>query len=366
MTNSGTEACMSAIRLARGFTKRDKIIKFDGCYHGHGRFAARQGRQRLAHVRATPTAPGVPADFAKLTIVLPTTTRRRSRPRSPRTEMKSRASIRRAGAGQRGFVSAQAGLPGIPARDYENQRRGAGLRRSDDGFSARAGRRAGTLRHHADLSCFGKIIGGGLPVGAFGGRADIMGLPCAARPGVSGGHIERQSAGDGGGDCGARRTRGNPHPGPLRSDGRGRIIGSRRTCWSPHDNRPTVRKLFPSPIGWERGPGVRASVYTRLEQTRLTTGGRHEGRRQVAGVPVTFNRCGSMFCGYFTSEPVWNVADAMKADRERFKKILPRFCSTPGSIWPHRNSRPVSCPPRTAKADIQKTVDAAAKVMRQI
>src|SRR5204862_604181 len=70
MTNSGTEACMSAIRLARGFTKRDKIIKFDGCYHGHGDsllVKAGSGALTFGH----PDSAGVPADFAKLTIVLP-------------------------------------------------------------------------------------------------------------------------------------------------------------------------------------------------------------------------------------------------------------------------------------------------------
>src|SRR5881397_1609473 len=70
MTNSGTEACMSAIRLARGFTKRDKIIKFDGCYHGHGdSLLVKAGSGALTF--GNPDSAGVPADFAKLTIVLP-------------------------------------------------------------------------------------------------------------------------------------------------------------------------------------------------------------------------------------------------------------------------------------------------------
>src|SRR6202453_2298512 len=173
MCNSGTEATMSAIRLARGFTKRDKIIKFDGCYHGHADsllVKAGSGALTFGH----PDSAGVPAAFTQHTIVLPF------------NEIEPVRAAFAANAGQiAGLivepVPGNAGLylprPGYLEflRDITAQH-GAllifdevmtGFRLSYGGAQERFGLRP-------DLSCFGKIIGGGLPVGAFGGRKEIM------------------------------------------------------------------------------------------------------------------------------------------------------------------------------------------------
>src|SRR5437899_7542507 len=173
MCNSGTEATMSAIRLARGFTRRDKIIKFDGCYHGHVDsllVKAGSGALTFGH----PDSAGVPAAFTQHTIVLPF------------NDVDAVKAAFAANAGQVAEIIVEP-VPGnaglyLPKPGYLQflreitQSNGAllifdevmtGFRLAPGGAQERFGIRP-------DLSCFGKIIGGGLPVGAFGGRGDIM------------------------------------------------------------------------------------------------------------------------------------------------------------------------------------------------
>ncbi|HXC35139.1 MAG TPA: glutamate-1-semialdehyde 2,1-aminomutase, partial [Candidatus Acidoferrales bacterium] len=173
MTNSGTEACMSAIRLARGFTGRDKIIKFDGCYHGHAdSLLVKAGSGALTF--GNPDSAGVPADFAKHTIVLP---------------FNDVEDVKAAFAANRNEIAAlivepvpgNAGLY-LPREGYLEFLRditsahGALLIFDEvmTGFRLAPGGAQERFGISPDLTCFGKIIGGGLPVGAFGGRADIM------------------------------------------------------------------------------------------------------------------------------------------------------------------------------------------------
>ncbi|MEZ5302144.1 MAG: glutamate-1-semialdehyde 2,1-aminomutase [Verrucomicrobiales bacterium] len=173
MVNSGTEATMSALRLARGFTGRDRVIKFEGCYHGHvDSLLVAAGSGALTHGR--PDSAGVPAAFAELTLTLP---------------FNDPAAVERAFAECGGEIAAVI-LEPIPAN--------AGLIPPAEGFLAFL--REITQKHGAllifdevmtgfrvakggvqelvgitpDLTALGKVIGGGLPVGAFGGRADIM------------------------------------------------------------------------------------------------------------------------------------------------------------------------------------------------
>ena len=173
MCSSGTEATMSAIRLARGFTRRDKIIKFAGCYHGHSdSLLIKAGSGALTH--GNPDSAGVPASFAQETIVLP---------------YNDTAALAAAFAGYPGQIACVILEPYIG---------NVGFIRPDVGYLQHV--RELTARHGAvlifdevmtgfrisrggvqevehitpDLTALGKIIGGGLPVGAFGGRADIM------------------------------------------------------------------------------------------------------------------------------------------------------------------------------------------------
>src|SRR5580704_1239113 len=173
MTNSGTEACMSAIRLARGFTKRDKIIKFEGCYHGHvDSLLVKAGSGALTF--GNPDSAGVPAAFTQHTVVLPF-----NDPEAVRAAFA-------ANAGQIAGIIIEP-VPGnagvyLPRPGYleflrEITASDGALLIFDEvmtGFRLAFGGAQERFNIKPDLSCFGKIIGGGLPVGAFGGRSEIM------------------------------------------------------------------------------------------------------------------------------------------------------------------------------------------------
>ena len=171
---------------ARGFTKRDKIIKFEGCYHGHAdSLLVKAGCGALTF--GNPDSAGVPAAFTQHTIVLP---------------FNDVEAVRAAFAANPGKIAGSSSsrcraMPVCICRNRatwnfcarsRGKRRAADFRRSDDRLSPGARRSAGALRHHAgpDL-LLGKIIGGGLPVGAFGGRAEIMDFSRRSA-GVPGGH----------------------------------------------------------------------------------------------------------------------------------------------------------------------------------
>jgi glutamate-1-semialdehyde 2,1-aminomutase len=182
------------------------------------------------------------------------------------------------------------------------------------GFRLAQGGAQERFRIVPDLSCFGKVIGGGLPVGAFGGRAEIM-------------------------DCLAP-------VGPVYQAG----------------------TLSGNPVAMAAGIAalqelMTDNAYAKLEQlgALLETGMREAAK--TAGVPVQFNRCGSMFCGYFTSEPVHNLADAMKSNRERFKKYFHGMLEEGIYLAPSQFEAGFVSTAHSA-ADIEKTVRAAAKVMK--
>src|SRR5712664_73540 len=173
MCNSGTEATMSAIRLARGFTKRDKIIKFDGCYHGHAdSLLVKAGSGALTF--GNPDSAGVPAAFTQHTIVV------------PYNEVEPLKAAFEANKGQIAGIIVEP-VPGnaglyLPRPGYleflrEITRTKQTILIFDEvmtGFRLAKGGAQERFGIAPDLSCFGKVIGGGLPVGAFGGRAEIM------------------------------------------------------------------------------------------------------------------------------------------------------------------------------------------------
>src|SRR5258708_14788226 len=254
MCNSGTEATMSAIRLARGFTKRDKIIKFDGCYHVHVDsllVKAGSGALTFGH----PDSAGVPAAFTQHTVQLP---------------FNDREAVPAAFAANAGQIAgiilepvpANAGLylpePGYLEFLREITSASGALLIFDEvmtGFRLGLGGAQARFGIAPDLSCFGKIIGGGLPVGAFGGRAEIM-------------------------DCLA----------PL----------------GPGDQAGT---LSGNPLAMAAGIAAleelaAGGVYCKLEELAEQLEAGMKDAAKSAGIPVRFNVCGSMFCGYFTSEPV--------------------------------------------------------------
>ncbi|MGA2243284.1 MAG: glutamate-1-semialdehyde 2,1-aminomutase [Verrucomicrobiota bacterium] len=326
LCNSGTEACMSAIRLARGFTKRDKIIKFDGCYHGHADsllVKAGSGALTFGH----PDSAGVPAAFTRHTIVLP---------------FNDADAVKAAFAANKNEIAGiivepvpgNAGLylpkPGYLEFLSEVTRANGTLLIFDEvmtGFRLAPGGAQERFGIKPDLTTLGKIIGGGLPVGAFGGRADIMDLLAPLGPVYQAGTLSGNPLAMAAGIAALEEL----------SVGRGVPTAPRRAGDSP--------------------------PYQRLEKLggQLETGMKDAAKS--AKVPVTFNRCGSMFCAYFTGGPVWSLADAMKSDRERFKKYFHGMLAEGIYLAPSQFEAGFISTAHSP-ADMEKTVKAAAKVLR--
>jgi len=315
MCNSGTEATMSALRVARGFTRRDKIIKFDGCYHGHHDsllVKAGSGALTFGH----PDSAGVPAAFTQHTIVLP---------------FNDLSAVREAFAANAGQIAGiilepvpgNAGLylpkPGYLEGLRQITREHEALLIFDEvmtGFRLAKGGAQERFGITPDLSCFGKVIGGGLPVGAFGGRAEIM-------------------------DCLAPL-------GPVYQAG----------------------TLSGNPLAMAAGIAAlqqleSTDAYTKLESTGSALEAGLKAAARQAGIPVQFNRCGSMFCGYFTTDPVHNVADAMKSDRERFKKFFQGMLAAGVYLAPSQFEAGFISTAHGPE-EIEHTIQAAGKVLKTL
>jgi glutamate-1-semialdehyde 2,1-aminomutase len=315
MCNSGTEATMSAIRLARGFTKRDKIIKFDGCYHGHAdSLLVKAGSGALTF--GNPDSAGVPAAFTQHTIVLPYNEVEPLKAAFVANKEQIAGIIVEPVPGNAGLYRPK---PGYLEFLREIANANGALLIFDEvmtGFRLAKGGAQERFRIAPDLSCFGKVIGGGLPVGAFGGRAEIM-------------------------DCLAP-------VGPVYQAG----------------------TLSGNPVAMAAGIAaleelMSNNAYAKLEQLGAQLEAGMTDAANSANVPVQFNRCGSMFCGYFTSEPVHNLADAMKSDRERFKKYFHGMLEEGIYLAPSQFEAGFVSTAHSA-SDIEKTVKAAAKVLRTL
>ena len=173
MTSSGTEATMSAIRLARGYTGRDKIVKFEGCYHGHSDSLLVKAGSGMLDI-GEPTSKGVPADFAKHTITLPYNDPQAIKECFEKWSEEIACVIVEPIAGNMNMV--------IPTQEFHDTLRaqctehGAVLVFDEvmTGFRVGLGGAQAHFNVDPDLTCFGKIIGAGLPVGAFGGKKDVM------------------------------------------------------------------------------------------------------------------------------------------------------------------------------------------------
>jgi glutamate-1-semialdehyde 2,1-aminomutase len=345
MCNSGTEACMSAIRLARGFTRRDKIIKFDGCYHGHVDsllVKAGSGALTFGH----PDSAGVPAAFTQHTIVLP---------------FNDADAVKAAFAANKNEIAGiivepvpgNAGLylpkPGYLEFLSEVTRANGALLIFDEvmtGFRLAPGGAQERFGVTPDLTTLGKIIGGGLPVGAFGGRADIMDLLAPLGPVYQAGTLS-----------------GNPLAMAAGIAALEELSSSRR---EPAHSKKIEKQDAKSKIdqsGLTSAATTKTNVYARLE----TLGGQLEAGMKDAAksakVSVTFNRCGSMFCAYFTTGPVHNLADAMKSDRARFAKYFHGMLAGGIYLAPSQFEAGFISTAHS-KTDIEKTVSAAAKVLR--
>ncbi len=270
MVNSGTEATMSCIRLARGFTGRDQILKFEGCYHGHvDSLLVKAGSGALTH--GHPDSAGVPAALAALTTTIPF-----NDPAALQAVFQAEGS--KIAAVILEPVPANAGLY-LPEPGFLEELRTlcdahgtllifdevmTGFRVAPGGYQEICGVRP-------DLTALGKIIGGGLPVGAFGGRADVMDHLSPDGPVYQAGTLS-----------------GNP--------------------LALAAGLAQLRELE-SNDGWNHLETIGANFEAAV-------------RSAIAGKPLTFHRIGSMFCLYFHPGPIRNVTEAQQSDKAAFNRYF--------------------------------------------
>ncbi len=283
MCNSGTEATMSAIRLARGFTGRDLIVKFDGCYHGHSdSLLVAAGSGALTH--GEPDSAGVPADFAKNTLVLPYNHPDELEAAFAEKGDRIAAVIVESYPANAGFVLPRPGY--LEMLGSITKQHGALLIFDEVMTGFRLGRSGvqGLEGVTPDLSCFGKVIGGGLPVGAFGGRTDVMDMLAPDGPVYQAGTLSGNPLAMAAGLAQLKALGGGAPPRPDETA---------------------------SPNG-----------YDRLDQLGLHFETGLRSLLSEKGVPHRLNRVGSMFCLFFTDREIVNVDDVMKQDLEFFRKFF--------------------------------------------
>jgi glutamate-1-semialdehyde 2,1-aminomutase len=272
LVSSGTEAAMSAIRLARGATGRDLVVKFDGCYHGHADSLLVKAGSGGATF-GVPDSRGVPAALAALTVALPF------------NDLDAVAQLMTARGSEVAVVVVEpvAGNMGVvpPAPGYLHglrdlcTRHGALLLFDEviTGFRVAPGGAQALYGVRPDLTCLGKIIGGGLPVGAYGGRRELM-----------------EQVAPLGGVYQAGTLSGNPLAVAAG-------LATLRALESPESYRRLER------LGAQLEAGLTAAA-------------------AAAGVPLTVNRVGSMLTSFFSGAPVVDLASAKRSDTARYAKFF--------------------------------------------
>jgi glutamate-1-semialdehyde 2,1-aminomutase len=315
MVSSGTEATMSAIRLARGYTGRDKILKFDGCYHGHADSLLVKAGSGAATF-GVPTSPGVPADLAKYTLTATYNDLAEVRSMVAANKGEIACIILEPIAGNMGCVAPKAGfLQGL--RDLCTAE---GILLIVDevmtGFRVAYGGAQERFGVRGDLVCLGKIIGGGLPVGAFGGKRAIM-----------------EKLSPVGGIYQAGTLSGNP--------------------LAMSAGIATLKLL--------KEPGF----YDLIEEKSayLCKGLAEEAK--AAGVPTSLQRVGGMFCTYFQAKEVFNFADVEPGTPAIFAKFFRAMLEEGINLAPSQYEAGFMSVAHS-KEDLDKTIEAAKKAYKAL
>ena len=315
LVNSGTEATLSALRVARAATGRERILKFAGCYHGHGDSLLVKAGSGVATL-GLPDSPGVPRALAELTVTVPF-----NDPAALEEAFRVHANqlaavIVEPVIGNAGCIPPQAGflekLRGLTA--------GQGtvliLDEVMTGFRVAYGGAQELFRIQPDLTTLGKIIGGGLPVGAYGGKASLMDWVAPAGPVYQAGTLS-----------------GNPLA----------VTAGLKTL-----------EILRRPGTYERLEGVSSHLAGGLATTAAK-----------AGVPLTVNRVGSMFTCFFTNDSVTDYASAKKADTARFARFF-RSLLGRGVYFPPSQFEAAFVSTAHHESDVARTVEAATKAFEEI
>lgn len=308
MVSSGTEATMSAIRLARGYTGRDKILKFDGCYHGHADSLLVKAGSGAATF-GVPTSPGVPADFAKHTLTATYNDLDDVKQLTVANKGEIACIILEPIAGNMGCVAPKPGfLEGLRALcDAEGilliiDEVMTGFRVAYGGAQERFGVRG-------DLCCLGKIIGGGLPVGAFGGKREIM-------------------------------SQLSPEGGVYQA---GTLSGN-----------PLAMSAGLATLGLLQQRGF----YDLLEEKSLYLEQGLIAAAAKAPFKTCFQRVGAMFCTFFTEGPVYSFADALKSDTSAFGRFFRSMLNAGVNLAPSQFEAGFMSAAHS-KEDLDQTIKAA-------
>lgn len=313
MVNSGTEATMSCVRLARGFTRRDKILKFEGCYHGHvDSLLVKAGSGALTH--GHPDSAGIPEALAHLTITIPFNDKEALQSAFAANPQEIAGAIIEP-------IPANAGLY-LPEPGFLELLRALCTEHGTllifdevmSGFRLARGGAQEIYDIQPDLTALGKVIGGGLPVGAFGGGTDIMD------------HLSPD--------------------GPVYQAG----------------------TLSGNPIAMAAGLAQlreleRCNGWAKLNETGSSF---EQGLQEaIRGLPCTFHRIGSMFCLYFCEGPVQRLSHALKSDRERFAKFF-HYCLERGVYFAPSQFEAGFLSLAHSGADIQETCRVVSAVLKKV
>ena len=315
LVNSGTEATLSALRVARAATGREKVLKFEGCYHGHGDSLLAKAGSGVATL-GLPDSPGVPRALAELTVTVPFNDSAALEKAFRIHGNQLAAVIVEPVVGNSGCIPPQAGFLEMLRKLTAGQGTALILDEVMTGFRVAYGGAQELYGIQPDLTTLGKIIGGGLPVGAYGGNASLMDWVAPAGPVYQAGTLS-----------------GNP--------------------LAVTAGLKTLEIL--------RRPGT----YERLEiiSEKLTAG--MAAAAAKADVPLSVNRVGSMFTCFFISDPVRDYASAKRSDTGKFARFF-RTLLERGVYFPPSQFEAAFVSTAHTDADVAATVEAAAKAFEEI
>jgi len=313
MVSSGTEATMSAIRVARGFTKRDKIIKFEGCYHGHAdALLVKAGSG--ATTFGVPDSPGVPRSCARDTITLPFNDQSTLKSTIEKNWKSIACVIIEPVVGNIGCVLPKPGF--LEALRRLTKKYGIVLIFDEvmTGFRVSYGGAQAYYGIEPDMTCLGKVIGGGLPVGAYGGKKEIMSMVAPEGPVYQAGTLS-----------------GNPIAMTAGIE--------------------TIKILS------------RKGVYEKIQKTSALLEEALRDAAKRAGAITKFYRAGTMFCTYFTDKEVIDYSTAKTADTEKFAKFFRGMLQRGINLAPSQFEAGFTSLAHSEK-DIEKTAKAAYETLK--